>query len=1010
VPPRPAEKTGAAALPFDAALVAAMLDDARQKGDPQHGAEVFVSPRFACLSCHRVGDQGATIGPDLSTVGLCTKPDEVVESVLWPRRQIKENYVAFTVATADGTTRQGYKVAETDQAIAFRDPASGVRFDVKKADIDEVREDGTLMPDGLAGSMSSAERRDLLRFLLDLGRSGSAAADNLRRHLHVTADFPFDRAPLHPEMCPSWQLHVNRHRIYDFYTKEAAYFMRQSPIPSLLPPYPGLDGGTFGHWGNQSEDTWVDARWNQTDLGILLSGVFRGAGTTVPKGVCVRLGDHGELSACFNPETLTYDAVWRGGFVKFSPTRHGLLDGLILDGTPLPRPDGARPDRPIIYHGFYRHGKRVVFSYRIGDMEWLDAPWVEDGRFTRRAGPAARHPLAFVTRGGPAQWPQTFQSKRTLGHAGSWPYVIDTIEPPFDNPWKALMFFGDLDFLPDGAALLCTVQGDVWRVDGLDQKLDNVRWRRFASGLHQVLGLVVSHGQVYVLGRDQITRLHDRNGDGEADFYECFSNAYETSTAGHDFISGLQRDSAGRFYTASSKQGLLRIAADGRSSEIVATGFRNPDGLGLAPDGTITVPNSEGEWIPTSMICEVRPGGHYGYRGPKKGQPPDLPLVYLPRGMDNSSAAQVTVPDDRFGPLRGQMLHFSYGAGSHFLVLREKVDGQPQGAAVPLPGEFRSGAHRGRFNPRDGQLYVAGMAGWGTYTPADASFQRVRYAGGPVQLPVEFHAHENGVALRFTQPLAPDVGGQAKRHFAQAWNYRYSAGYGSPELSSRHPGHPGHDVLPIRSAHVLGDGHTLFLEIPELQPVDQLHLHVSAGAGDPIDLFATIHRLAAPFTGFPGYRAIPKTIAAHPILADLAALNHPPPPNPWRDKIRGSRQLTIEAGKNLTFSVRTIKAKAGEPIMLTFINPDSVPHNWALIKPGSLARVGELVNKIIAEPDAAVRHYIPRTADVLVYTDIVGPQDQFTISFRAPAVPGRYPYLCTFPGHWMVMNGEMVVE
>ena len=88
------------------------------------------------------------------------------------------------------------------------------------------------------------------------------------------------------------------------------------------------------------------------------------------------------------------------------------------------------------------------------------------------------------------------------------------------------------------------------------------------------------------------------------------------------------------------------------------------------------------------MICEVRPGGHYGYPGPKNGQTPDLPLVYLPRGLDNSSAAQVTVPDGRFGPLQGQLLHLSYGAGSHFLVLREKVDGQPQGAAVPLPGEF----------------------------------------------------------------------------------------------------------------------------------------------------------------------------------------------------------------------------------------------------------------------------------------------------------------------------------
>ena len=54
----------------------------------------------------------------------------------------------------------------------------------------------------------------------------------------------------------------------------------------------------------------------------------------------------------------------------------------------------------------------------------------------------------------------------------------------------------------------------------------------------------------------------------------------------------------------------------------------------------LTVPNSEGEWVPASMINEVRPGGHYGYGGPRNGRPPDLPLVYLPRGLDNSSSAR----------------------------------------------------------------------------------------------------------------------------------------------------------------------------------------------------------------------------------------------------------------------------------------------------------------------------------------------------------------------------------
>jgi azurin len=180
-------------------------------------------------------------------------------------------------------------------------------------------------------------------------------------------------------------------------------------------------------------------------------------------------------------------------------------------------------------------------------------------------------------------------------------------------------------------------------------------------------------------------------------------------------------------------------------------------------------------------------------------------------------------------------------------------------------------------------------------------------------------------------------------------------------------------------------------------------------AGPAIDLFATVHRLAAPFTEFEGYHPVVKTIAAHPILSDLARAK-PPPPNPWRRAIQKANAIEIQAGSNLTFAPRTFTVKANEPLRLTFTNPDVVPHNWVLIKPGSLERFGTLVNKLIAEPDAVTRQYVPRSEEVLVYTDIVQPGQHFAVYFRAPKEKGRYPYLCTFPGHWMVMNGEMVIE
>ncbi len=883
------------------------------------------------------------------------------------------------------------------------------------------------MPEGLGAAMTSAERNDLLRFLMELGRT-EGLADLVTMPGHSAAAFPLERAPLHPAEWPSWQAPVNQHRHYDFYARQADYFLKQPSMPLLLTEFPGLDGPKYGHWGTQNEKTWVDGRWNQADMGSLMCGVFRGAGVTVARGVCVRLGERGELSACFNPETLCYEALWQGGFVKFSAVRHGFIDGVLMDGKALPRPAGSKPKEPFVYHGFYRHGPRVLFSYAIDGVNMLDAPWVEDGKFTRLVAPAAQHPLAKLVQGGPPQWPQKLTTRGSLG-TGS-PYAIDTIPPPFENPWKVPIYFGDHAFLADGSALLCTMQGDVWHAQGLDGKLDKVSWRRFASGMHQTLGLVVDEGQIFVLGRDQITRLHDLNGDGEADFYECIANGYTTSTSGHDYICGLQRDKAGNFFTASSKQGLLRISPDGKQVDVLATGFRNPDGLGLYPDGALTVPCSEGEWTPASMICLVRPGvpspplakhgapigardqtkpPYFGYGGPKNNEPPDVPLVYLPRGIDNSSGGQTYIAGERWGPLQGRMLHFSYGACAHFLLLRDEVNGRPQGGVVPLPGEFMSGVHRGRFSPTDGQLYVTGMGGWGTYGVADACFQRVRYTGEPVQLPNSFHVHQNGILIGFTAPVDRDVAGQAKNYFAQAWNYRYSAAYGSPEFSPRHHGVPGHDPWAIRSAQIGDDGRSVFLEIPELQPVNQLHLRVRVDRGEAKDIFLTIHGLGEPFTNLPNYKPVDKIIAAHPLLADLHSATKAAA-NPWRSPLKGARPLRIQADKNLTFVQRTLTVKAGEAIKLTFDNPDAVPHNWVLAKPGSLASVGDLANRLIAEPDAYDRQYIPKSTDILHYTNVVPPEENFAIWFRAPLEKGRYPYLCTFPGHWMVMNGQMIVE
>ena len=1035
---KPAKQTSLLEHPADysAGFVKKVATDSLKQGNAIRGVMVFSSMKYACLSCHQVGKQGGTVGPALTKIGKDRTVEQIIESVFWPKREVKPEFVTHQVLTADGLTLKGYHHSEDDQALSLKDASTGKVTRILKDDIEFRKEAGTLMPENVMKAMSVSERRDLIRFLSQLGHEKEIRVEAVESllahamvHVHGATKFTYDLKPLDVQESPGWQENVNRDRIYDFYTKQARHFLAQTPRAHLVQEFPGLDGGQQGHWGNQNEAVWTDDRWNRTDVGSLQAGVFRNSGKTVSKGVCVRFGEQGEMAACFNPETLAYETIWKDGFLEFSSVRHGFMAGLKVKGAVLESPKAAKPDQPFVYHGYYRHGARVIFAYRLGDTEFLDSPWVEDGKFQRIVGPRAEHPLIDLVADSHRQWPEVIETE--IEHGNGAPYAVDHIKLPFDNRWNALVFAGGHAFdTKKNIAYVCTMTGDVWQVTDYAYPSKTARWKRFASGLHQPLGMVIDDEGMFVLGRDQITRLHDRNGDGEADFYECFSSVYATSPGGHDYICGLQRDAQGRFYTASGNQGIIRISRDGKEMEVLATGFRNPDGIGLTSQGTVTVPCSEGTWTPSSMICAFRLdnsvnqwaknfpiGGHqppyFGFGGPRDDRAPDLPLVYLPRGLDNSSGGQVQIPENGWGNLSGpnhnNMIHTSFGAGKHFLLLQDEVAGQLQGAVVPMPGEFRSGAHRGRFNPHDGQLYISGMAGWGSYTPDDGHFDRVRYTGDKVQQPVAFHVHENGVLLTFSQNLDAASASDAQSHFAQCWNYRYGGGYGSPEFSTKHMGMRGHDVLKIRSAHVLASGRQLFLEIPEIQPVNQLHLYVAAAKGVSRDLFLTVHALDKPFTKFPGYQAVEKMILPHPILADLNRTTKVTP-NPWSKRMGGTKNITIKTGTNLSFQTKSVRVKAGEAIEFTLMNPDVVPHNWVLVQPGALRTVGEMSNHLVADPDAILKQYVPESEEVIVYSNIVYPGDEFTIYFRAPKKPGRYPFLCTFPGHWLVMNGEMIVE
>jgi hypothetical protein len=440
--------------------------------------------------------------------------------------------------------------------------------------------------------------------------------------------------------------------------------------------------------------------------------------------------------------------------------------------------------------------------------------------------------------------------------SGTGAYVIDTIPVPYDNPANALMFCSGVGFFDDGDAAVATIHGDVWRVGGLDARLAHVTWRRIASGLFQPLGLTVVSNQPVVLCRDRLVRLVDHDGDALTDRYESLSSLIDTSAGGHDYVTSLCRDDAGNFYYVDPR-GAHRISPDGRRRETISRGFRNPNGMGVSPDGNIVlVAPQQGEWTPSSVIHELRPDGWYGYPGPRvTPERPlgyDLPLCWIPHRIDNSSGSEVWAPaaDPRFGPLAGHILHLSWGRCTALLTLRDVVDGVPQGAVFPLEGRFLSGPLRGAFNPKDGQLYVVGCQGWQTAAARDGSFQRLRYTGRKLALPVAWQAHVGSLRLEFNEPLDRETAEDPGSYALTAWNYKYAAQYGSKEWSVKHPDREGTDPWEVTSAKLLPDGRTVVLTVPDLGPVMQFalkfNLDTAARAPAAGELYGTIHRLHRP--------------------------------------------------------------------------------------------------------------------------------------------------------------------
>jgi putative membrane-bound dehydrogenase-like protein len=133
-------------------------------------------------------------------------------------------------------------------------------------------------------------------------------------------------------------------------------------------------------------------------------------------------------------------------------------------------------------------------------------------------------------------------------------------------------------------------------------------------------------------------------------------------------------------------------------------------------------------------------------------------------------------------------------------------------------------------------------------------------------------------------------------------------------------------------------------------------------------------------------------------------------------------QTTSVAGKGSTviklsvvphemkYNKTSFKVKAGSQVTIDFENPDFMQHNLVIGQKGSKEIIGKAADELARDPKGAEQNYVPKIPEVIIATRLVDPEGRESIVFTAPTEPGEYPFVCTVPGHWRLMNGIMIVE
>jgi len=428
---------------------------------------------------------------------------------------------------------------------------------------------------------------------------------------------------------------------------------------------------------------------------------------------------------------------------------------------------------------------------------------------------------------------------------------------PYTLPTDTKFEVSGIAVLPDGRAALTLRKGEVWILENPLEDPAKARYSRFASGLHEPLGLTWHQGALYTTQRSEVTRLEDRDGDGVAETYETVARGWGLSGNYHEYAYGPVFDPAGNLWVTLNVtignpaklaghrggpplwRGWAMRQEPGGELKPVAAGFRSPFGLGLNAEGDVFATDQQGNWWGSCPLIHVKPGSFYGHADSipdtRRPESPVKDPGILPQGLTVVEAAArvagLTPPavwfpyvkmgqsttglicnltGGGFGPFERQLFVGDFTLSQVNRVFLEKVDGEYQGACFPFMDQLQSAVLQMAFL-KDGSMIVGeSNRGWNSLGNRSYGLERIQWTG---RIPFEIQTMEarpDGFRLTFTEPLATPATVRPDFFRLSSYTYLYHASYGSPETDTK--------TVEVLSAKVSLDGRRVDLHCAGLRP------------------------------------------------------------------------------------------------------------------------------------------------------------------------------------------------